>query len=1038
MSESCHDRDIAGPCDAPDLDAKRPDNRPALNAVSYRIGKHRDFVARMLHALPREAVEDRGTGIKTQPLKALTTRTTDDPTIALIDAFATSLDVLTFYQERIANEGYIRTATERMSALELMRTIDYELKPGVAASASLAFTVEDADDPFRVVEVPTGTQVLSIPSDPKVSPQTFETVETIQARAEWNAIPARTERPQNIAMYWNVANESDARNGDLYLLDLDNGFDFSEADSADIVTIDTATAGNYLPVTPGLSLTDALADLSADAAVNPEINATIKGIHVDHILIKGLGLSITQGGRMLVVGVLSGVATAAGTTNKVRVKALRIDAVEEDSSYALTKVQLGKIEVAPAAPRALNLKFSVPLLRLGTPQIQTIAFNASSASSVIGRASWSSSTLSAFVQTQDWSRTQVMSFFRETPEVSAPSVGDANPGFYFLRQSVPFFGAAAPKHAAMAKADQTRGGTGAANDPYHLNWDKAGPQLAGVAGPATVWSDSQGKPLTDAQVYLEREVPEIVPDSWVLLEKTDGTTRAFRVARVATESRADFALSGKTSGLTLRDPDGTALNVWGVNNALNAGFGTYTFRTTTAKVASEALTLGGLPIKEAVAEGDTDVMLNGLYLDLVPGLSVSIAGEREDAPGINEDETCTLEDVVHVGGYTRLTFTEGVSYGYTRTSVRVNANVALATHGETKAEILGSGDATKPNQAFKLTKPPLTFVSAATDTGAATTLSIRVDNILWSEVESLYDVGASDEVYIVRIDDDGTTRVVFGDGIHGKRLPTGSLNITASYRSGMGYQGDVEEETLTLLKTRPLGVRAVTNPSAAKGSADAETLEDARERGPQSVRTLGRIVSLTDYEDFARAFAGIGKAKATALWRGRKRLVHVSIAPASEGVFDADDTTIKSLTAAMEGRRDPAQDLIVAPHSARYFKMAARVAYDTRYLADDVEASVRNALTTTFGYEARQLADPVSAAAVIACIQNVSGVAYVDLDGLAIYSDADPDAVPSLETLLPAMPARLAGTGDPPDVEPAELLVIFADGIDLTMEASDA
>jgi predicted phage baseplate assembly protein len=1031
MSESCHDRDIGGPCDAPDLDAKRPDNRPALSAVSYRISKHSDFMARMLHALPREAVEERSTGLKTQPLKALTVRTTDDPTIALIDAFATSLDVLTFYQERIANEGYIRTATERMSALELMRTIDYELKPGVAASASLAFTVEDADDPFRVVEVPTGTQVLSIPSDPKVSPQTFETVETIQARAEWNAIPARTERPQNIAMYWNTANESDAKNGDLYLLDLDNGFDFSEASAGDIVTIDTISAGNYLPVTPGLSLTDALADLAADAAVNPEINATITGIHIDHILIRGLGLSITMGGRMLVVGVLPG---TVGAANKVRVKALRIDAVEEDTDYALTKVQLGKIEVAPAAPRALNLKFSVPLLRIGTPQIQAIAFNATSATRVIGRASWSSSTLSAFVQTQDWSRTQVMSFFRETPEVSAPSVGDANPGFYFLRQSVPFFGAAAPKHAAMAKADQTRGGTGAANDPYHLNWDKAGPNT----GPVSIWSDSQGKALSDAQVYLEREVSEIVPDSWVLMEKTDGTTRAFRVARVATESRADFALSGKTSGLTLRDPNGDALNVWSANNSLNSGFGTYTFRSTTAKVASEALILGGLPIKEPVAEGNTDVMLNGLYLDLVPGLAVSIAGEREDAPGISEDETCTLEDVVHVGGYTRLTFADGVSYGYTRTSVRVNANVALATHGEAKIDTLGSGDATKPNQAFKLSKPPLTFVSAATDTGAATTLLIRVNGIAWGEVESLYDAGPEDEVYIVRIDDDGTTRVVFGDGLHGKRLPTGSLNVTASYRSGMGPEGDVNEETLTLLKTRPLGVRAVTNPSAAKGSASAETLEDARERGPQSVRTLGRIVSLTDYEDYARAFAGIGKAKVTSLWRGRKRLVHVSVAPASEGVFDADDTTIKSLTAAMEGRRDPAQDLIVAPHSARYFKMAARVAYDPRYLADDVETSVRDALMATFGYDARQLADPVSAAAVIASIQRVSGVAYVDLDGLAIYSDADPDAVPTLETLLPALPAKLASVGDPPDVEPAELLVIFADGIDLTMEVSDA
>ena len=53
-------------------------------------------------------------------------------------------DVLTFYQERIANESYLRTATERLSVLELARLIDYQLRPGVAASTYLAFTLEDA------------------------------------------------------------------------------------------------------------------------------------------------------------------------------------------------------------------------------------------------------------------------------------------------------------------------------------------------------------------------------------------------------------------------------------------------------------------------------------------------------------------------------------------------------------------------------------------------------------------------------------------------------------------------------------------------------------------------------------------------------------------------------------------------------------------------------------------------------------------------------------------------------------------------------
>ncbi len=129
MSEDCHGHTLTGSCDAPDLDPRRPNNRPGLPAISYRIGRHGDFLARMLHALPRESVEDRSTGAVTVPLRALTARTTDDPSIALLDAFAASLDVLTFYQERIANEGYIATAIERLSAIELMRMIDYELKP---------------------------------------------------------------------------------------------------------------------------------------------------------------------------------------------------------------------------------------------------------------------------------------------------------------------------------------------------------------------------------------------------------------------------------------------------------------------------------------------------------------------------------------------------------------------------------------------------------------------------------------------------------------------------------------------------------------------------------------------------------------------------------------------------------------------------------------------------------------------------------------------------------------------------------------------
>lgn len=1031
MTDSCHDRRIAGPCEPPDLEPRRPDNRPGLNEIRYRIGRHGDFLGRMLNALPREIAKDKATGVETTPLKGLTTRTTDDPTIALADAFACALDVLTFYQERAANEGYIRTATERMSVLELTRTIDYELRPGVAASASLAFWVEDADDPYRVVDIPARVGVMSIPDKPGLAPQTFETIETITARAEWNAIPNRTERPQNLALYWNAIDASDARNGQLFLLDLDNSFDLDEADPADVVAIGPGDTGRYLALVPELDLDLTLAHRAADAALNPEIEVVIRGLRVEAIEVRGLGLGIAVGGRVLAVATRPG---PGGGAPVVRTQAFRIDDVDEDRAYNLTRIQLSEIEAPPAPRRRLKIRFRQPRLKIGRPVSLAMPFNAISAASLIGRATWSGVALNAFVRTQAWPRVKVMRLFRQKSEVVAPAVGEATPGFYNLRQSLAFFGAGAPKWATMAKADNTKGGAGA-GDPYQLNWETNGV-------PRLVWENSQGASLGGVHAYLEREAPEAVPGGWALFEAPGGKTRAFRIAATSNQSRADFAVSGKTTGLSLRAADGADLDVWAADNQPNAGFGDYNFRTATARIGSQLLNLGGLPIKDAIEAGETELSLDSLYLDLDPGVSISVTGERADTPGILEDETCTLKDVVHVGGYTRLSLVDGLQYSYVRPTVRVNANVALATHGETVEEPLGSGDATKPNQAFKLAKPPLTFIAADTDSGAASTLQVRVDGILWTEIASLLDAGPRDEVYVVRIDDDATTRVVFGDGVHGKRLPTGALNVRALYRAGMGILGGVADETLSLLKKKPLGVRSVINPSAAKGAAAAESLEEARERGPQSVRTLGRIVSLTDYEDFARSFAGIGKAKVTALWRNRRRLLHVTVSPAVEGVFDADDNTLTRLALAIRDRRDPAQALVIAPHAPRYFALTAKVVYDPRYLADEVKAAIEARLARAFGYRVRSLAQPVSAAEVIAAIQGAAGVHHLDLDHLEPFTEGQGPLAGDLEAILPARPARLAAAGAPsdvePDVEPAELLTLLPSGVTLTMVKADA
>src|SRR5437667_3325255 len=161
-------------------------NRPGLGALGYRVGTHGAFLETMKARLSTMTVDVPGAdGITLEtfaPLLGLTTRATGDFSIALLDSWATVADVLTFYQERICNEGYLRTATERRSILELARLIGYKLRPGVASTVYLAYTLDEDHSqtppkPTATV-IPIGSRSQSVPA-PGEQAQSFETTETL-------------------------------------------------------------------------------------------------------------------------------------------------------------------------------------------------------------------------------------------------------------------------------------------------------------------------------------------------------------------------------------------------------------------------------------------------------------------------------------------------------------------------------------------------------------------------------------------------------------------------------------------------------------------------------------------------------------------------------------------------------------------------------------------------------------------------------------------------------------------------------------------
>jgi hypothetical protein len=867
-------------------------NRPGLSQVAYRIGTHADFLESAFAALsdPQFAA-----------LRSLTTRDPDDFTIALLDGWATLADVFTFYQERIANEFWLRSASERDSILRLAQLIGYRLKPGVAAETPLSFLLDDTPGAPTKVTIEIGTRVQSIPGAGE-KPQTFETSADITAYAAWNAITPLLSKTQNL-----VSGISD-----LYLSGTDTGLKVGD-----------------------------------------------------------------------VVLITSTVNSAAAHVLKIKV----------DNTKKLTHVTFDK-----GIPFLGGVPGSIGIIMWGD---QKIPFNATAIRQEILQKTWKDSDLNVFLQANEWDPRTLMDYLSQYRANNPSTVGYA----YALRTRLGIFGSNAPKYASLP-ANQ-RFGEWVADDPSNKHTRHFKDPVYGSSWEDRyITTDSQGVSYSSADFFLERSVPSVLAGGFIALESKGVTMQAYQVAGVIETSLSDYGMSAKVTGISV----GSFSDVSG-----------YKVRDTTAYVQSEPLTPAELPLTDNLAQGATQLELNGFVFGLVVGQPVILSGERADADNLTQSEVLFIKEINHNYGLTTLTFEMGLTHPYKRETVTINANVAPSTHGETVSEILGSGDASQPNQSFKLRQPPLTYVRSTAPGGAESTLQLRVNDLLWHEVPTLFDCGSRERIFTTELADDGTVTVRFGDGIRGARLPSGQSNVRATYRRGIGLDGLVEAGQFTTLLTRPPGLKSAINALAAEGADDPESFANAQQNAPLTVLTLDRVVSLEDYESFSRAYAGIAKALATWTWDGRTRGVFITVA----GPLGAEvsDTLAQDLITAIHNAGDPFVPVLVASYVQAHFKLAGKIKIDPDYETEKALAAANDTLRDTFSFAKRQFGQPVALSEVIALVQAVAGVVAVDIDTL--YRVGKP------VTLNARLEAELPTGGDPAALSPAELLTLDPGPIDL-------
>lgn len=888
-------------------------NRPGLKAIAYRTGTHDLFKKSMLAYLASS---------KFPAIKKLTTREDDDFSIALIDAWATVSDVLTFYQERIANESYLRTAAERLSMQQLARLTGYELSPGSAASSYLAFTVDEStnipQDQTNLsvktgiqteITIDKGTKVQSIPG-PGEQAQTFETVEDIKARPEWNAIKARLKKSHKLT-----------RNTSKLFLEGTN-VNLKAGDGIAFKAIDD--------------------DNSVSFGIVSEIT-----LHTDEKYTEVI-LNLIKEKSMC--GDLPGLNLAAANTG------------------AITNKYLNKIlSSAELHTEAEKNKFN----------IQELFDNLNDASKLKPK-------ILAF-------RAKAGIFGHNAPEWdSLPSS---------LRGQEPVY---------STKQDGTIIISGLKDGPFKNR--------------KSTWAEMslqeyiKYKGDSKSFIHLDNVYSNISKETYVIL--TDRKNWGiYKIGDISERSLSDFLITSKVTCLTLDKKD---------------GFDKFFIRETSVFVYPEALSLADQEEEsEFPPKPPLSIELEGWIDGLGTAQNIIISGEMSNMRGVRFSEKAEIDKVEHVlaaGGCTCITFKENLKNSYVRKTVTINANVASATHGETVSEILGSGDARKAFQSFYLSHKPLTYISASTASGIESALEVRVNDILWKEAASLYGHGHDERIYIVRTGDNGKTLIQFGDGKTGARLPSGKENVHAKYRKGLGLEGLVKAGQLKLLMTRPYGVKDVINPIDADSADEPESLDNARMNAPLKVLTLDRIVSLRDYEDFARSFAGIAKALGTWTWDGQARGAFITVAGPKGAEITTKSKVYENLMTALKNSGDPSIPVAVKSYNKALLKLSANIRIDSDYIDEKVLNEVKTELIKHFSFEMRDFGRQVSLSEVMAVIQSVPGVVSVDVDTLERIDGKGGDG------LKHPLIAEVPKAGAQGDTLAAELLLIDKNSIKIGVD----
>jgi len=329
---------------------------------------------------------------------------------------------------------------------------------------------------------------------------------------------------------------------------------------------------------------------------------------------------------------------------------------------------------------------------------------------------------------------------------------------------------------------------------------------------------------------------------------------------------------------------------------------------------------------------------------------------------------------------------------------------AQVSHAKTvEAEILGTSSGA-PGQRLRVKETPVlaggdrTVVEVSRGEGWEE----------WSEVETFSDSTFLDRHFVF---DRTTGEVAFGPAVrfedgavrhYGASPPKGAVIRLRAYRTGGGSRGNVAKGAISIARRAIPYVNRIINRHAASGGVDAETLDEAKVRGPIQMRTRNRAVTAQDYEQLAREAApDVARVRCVAagpvadqgpdgVFDGVRVLVVPECAGDETGRLRfeqliLDQQLLERIANYLDERRVVGTRFVVEPPHYQGITIVTRILARRWARTATVEAAARRALYRYYDpivggpdSDGWPFGRPVHVGEVYAVLQGIEGVEYIE------------------------------------------------------------